>query len=128
MNKKTDNMINRYSISKTLRFKLIPVGKTEENFIAKKLLEDDSVRAENYKNAKAIIDDFHKAFINKVLSQSFSFDLEPYYELYYKVNKSEKEKKELRSYETGFRKQIAKALKKGNIFDKLFKKELFTDK
>lgn len=120
-------MINRYSISKTLRFKLIPVGNTEENFIAKKLLEDDSVRAENYKNAKAIIDDFHKTFINKVLSQPFSFDLKPYYELFYKANKSEKEKKELRAYENEFRKQIAKALKKGNNFDKLFKKELFTD-
>ena len=30
--KKVDLFVNQYPISKTLRFALIPVGKTEENF------------------------------------------------------------------------------------------------
>lgn len=31
-----EQFINRYSLSKTLRFSLIPVGRTEENFEANK--------------------------------------------------------------------------------------------
>lgn len=39
--KKIDNFTNLYPLSKTLRFKLIPVGRTEENFSIKQFLEAD---------------------------------------------------------------------------------------
>lgn len=51
-----EQFINRYKMSKTLRFSLIPVGKTEENFNSKKLLEEDRDRAEKYENVKKYID------------------------------------------------------------------------
>ena len=44
-NKSIDSFINRYQLSKTLRFKLKPIGETETNFIKKGLLEDDKQRA-----------------------------------------------------------------------------------
>ena len=90
---KIDSFINRYSLSKTLQFSLIPVGETEENFVIKKLLEEDEERAENYKKAKRIIDDFHKAFIDEALSQPMIIDVNDYAELYYRSNKTDKDKK-----------------------------------
>ena len=46
--KKIDEFINCYSLSKTLRFSLIPMGKTEETFTEKLLLEEDENRAKEY--------------------------------------------------------------------------------
>ncbi len=46
--KKIDNFVNVYSVSKTLRFKAVPIGKTEENIRIKRLIEEDEERAENY--------------------------------------------------------------------------------
>lgn len=50
--KKIDSFTGKYSLSKTLRFRLIPVGKTLENFKNKKLLDEDMTRAENYEKIK----------------------------------------------------------------------------
>ena len=40
--RKIDNFINRYPLSKTLRFSLVPIGKTEETFNAKQMLKEDA--------------------------------------------------------------------------------------
>lgn len=72
---KYDSFINKYSISKTLRFSLIPIGKTEENFNAQLLLEQDKERAANYKIVKNCIDDYHRYYIEKRLSRTSDFDL-----------------------------------------------------
>ena len=47
-----EQFINCYPLSKTLQFSLIPVGKTEDNFNKKLLLERDKQRAENYEKVK----------------------------------------------------------------------------
>lgn len=62
-----EQFINRYSLSKTLRFSLIPVGKTEENFDVNNLLEKDSKRAEDYEKVNGYIDRIHKSYIESVL-------------------------------------------------------------
>lgn len=59
---------NRYSVAKTLKFELKPIGKTLENIHASGILEIDEKRAENYKIFKNIIDKWHKNFIEHVLS------------------------------------------------------------
>ena len=51
-----EQFINRYPLSKTLRFSLIPVAETENNFNKNLLLEKDKQRAENYEKVKAIRD------------------------------------------------------------------------
>lgn len=83
--KKIDSFTNKYSISKTLRFRLIPQGKTEEYF-GQRYLKSDEARAEEYELVKEFIDRYHKAFIEKVLSSEEIPDhlLIDYYNLFVK--------------------------------------------
>lgn len=50
------DFINLFSVSKTLRFELIPDEKTKNNIEAKGLLQSDKQRADDYKRVKHIID------------------------------------------------------------------------
>lgn len=63
-----ERFTNCYSLSKTLRFKLIPIGKTQESIERKSILAEDEERANNILTAKAIINRFHVSFIDSVLS------------------------------------------------------------
>lgn len=63
--------IGQYPASKTLRFELKPVGKTLEHITREGLLQHDEKRAEDYKVAKTVIDNYHRYFIETVLSQAF---------------------------------------------------------
>ncbi len=106
-----EQFINQYPISKTLRFSLVPVGRTEENFNKKLLLEEDKQRAEDYAKVKEIIDRYHKAYIDSVLSSINYVDgLPEYASLYYKNGKDEKDTKKMEELEASMRKFIAKAL------------------
>ena len=62
--KKIDKFTNKYSISKTLRFRLIPQGKTLEYF-NKRYLASDVERSDEYQIVKEYIDRYHKTFIEK---------------------------------------------------------------
>lgn len=126
MSKMIDSFTNRYSLSKTLRFKLIPVGKTEENFKAKQLLEQDEKRAESYKKVKAYMDRYHKAYIESVLSGFVLNGVKEYAELYYKSGKTDAELNLLEKAEEKMRKQIAGALKSDERYSLLSKKEFIT--
>ena len=53
---------------KTLRFKLEPVGKTEEFIERAQVLENDERRAAEYKKVKDLIDNYHRWFIEQALS------------------------------------------------------------
>ena len=118
---------NLYSLSKTLRFQLVPIGKTEETFKQKNLLEQDEERAKNYKLVKGYMDEYHKAFIQRILSKTVLLDLDAYAALYYTSNKSEKDKAVMEKMEAAFRKQIAKAFHADPIYKQLNKKEFVRD-
>lgn len=79
--KKIDNFIKYYSVSKTLRFSLLPVGSTEENFNNKLLLEEDKERAVGYDKVKSYIDDCHRQHIESVLSKVSVDNIDNYAEL-----------------------------------------------
>ena len=66
--KKIDQFTNCSSMSKTMRFGLIPVGATYENFLNKHLLDEYEERAEIYPDVKKLMDSYHKKFIDEVLS------------------------------------------------------------
>ena len=119
-----EQFTNRYPLSKTLRFSLIPVGKTEENFNDKLMLEEDEKRAEDYVKVKEYIDRYHKKYIDSMLSDFYLDGVESYAELYYKADKSEEEKTEMENCEAAMRKCIAAVLKSGNEFKSLFDKEI----
>jgi len=70
-----DQFTNQYSVSKTLRFELKPVGKTaewikEHNIIDVKndeLIGKDAEKAKHYKYAKRLLDAMHRTFIEDAL-------------------------------------------------------------
>ena len=125
--KKISNFINRYPLQKTLQFSLVPVGKTEENFNTKCLLESDERRAENYSKVKKYIDRYHAAYIESVLSKTILTGIDDYAQLYFKRDKSDSEKKAQADCEASLRKKVATALKGGEDFNKLFKKEMIKE-
>lgn len=122
--RKIDSFINLYSVSKTLRFKAIPVGKTQENIDIKHLIEEDEERAEKYKKAKKIIDRYHIAFIERILDKLELDNLSDYIALYNKRDKSDDDKNMMSEYETLFRKQISESFKQDKEYKQLFEKTL----
>lgn len=117
---------NGYSRSITLRNRLIPIGKTEEN--VQRFLESDKNRADKYPGAKQLIDNLHRDFITEVLS-THSFDWQPLANAIdaFQKTKDAKDKKILQTQQANLRKQIAKAFSSSEKGKKLFSKELFTE-
>ncbi len=122
-----EQFINCYPLSKTLRFSLIPVGKTEDNFNKKLLLESDKQRAENYENVKSYIDRFHKEYIKSALANARIEKINEYAALYWKNNKDDSDAKAMESLEDDIRKQISKQLTSTANFKRLFGKELICE-
>lgn len=121
--KRLNELTGLYSLSKTLKFELKPVGKTLEHIESKGLITQDEQRAEDYKKVKDIIDRYHKAFITMCL-HDFKLsqdDLENYVSLAEEPNRDEKAFEEIKK---ALRKQIVEAFKKGGSYSDLFKKEL----
>ena len=118
--KKIDAFTNRYPLSKTLRFSLIPVGKTEENFNAKLLLEKDKKRADAYEKVKGYIDRYHKCFVENVLKSLYLDGVCEYAQLYYQTGKNERDHMHMEKLETQLRKQIAKAFSEHKDFKEIF--------
>lgn len=123
---------NLYPLSKTLRFRLIPVGETLRHFIDSGILEEDQHRAESYVKVKAIIDDYHRDYIENSLSgfelpvesTGKANSLEEYY-LYHNIrNKTEDIQNALSKVRDNLRKQIVTQLTKNEMFRRIDKKEL----
>lgn len=127
MARKIDSMIGLYSLSKTLRFKAIPVGKTQEYIQTKRLLEEDEQRAKDYLQVKKIIDRYHKEFIERVLSELTLEGIEEYISLLNKNHRSDEEEAQLQMSELALRSQISNAFKNDDEFKKLFGKEIIKD-
>lgn len=121
--KQLNDLTGLYSLSKTLRFELKPIGKTLEHIESKGFITQDEKRAEEYKRVKDIIDRYHKSFITMCL-RGFKFnqeDLDTYAALAEDFNRDEKAFEEIKKT---LRKQIVGAFKKGGGYSDLFKKEL----
>ncbi|MCI5646825.1 MAG: type V CRISPR-associated protein Cas12a/Cpf1 [Bacteroidales bacterium] len=127
------DLTGQYSLSKTLRFELKPIGKTLEHIEQKGLLTQDEQRAEEYELMKGIIDRYHKAFITmclrnckiKVNNTDDELDsLEEYSSLLSKSKRGADDEDKLEKIKENLRKQIVNAFKSGNTYGDLFKKEL----
>ena len=118
-----------YSLSKTLRFGLIPVGDTLKNVIESDILKEDEQRAEDYVKVKNLIDEYHKAFIEDVLTD-FHFpeegdnSLKEYYALFQAKDKDEKAEKNFEKAQEKLRKLVVSAFTKDERFKSIDKKEL----
>lgn len=130
--KKIEELTGMYSLSKTLRFELKPIGKTLEFIERKGLIAQDEQRAIEYEKVKEIIDRYHKAFIKmcladfklKLESTGNNDSLEDYVSLVSKSKRTENEDNELEKVKENLRKQIVSAFKNGGSYGDLFKKEL----
>ena len=124
-----EQFVNLYSLSKTLRFELIPQGKTLEHIQAKGLLVQDEQRAENYKKVKKIIDEYHKDFIEKALSGIKLTKLNDFHSQY-QLQKDQRDEDVFEKIKETLRKEIVAAFGKDKIktrFANLFKKELIKE-
>ena len=124
------DFINLYPVTKTLRFRLEPVGKTEESIQKSGLLQEDEERSEEYKKAKKIIDEYHKDFIRHRLAD-FKFverELDEFNTTYQKLKKDKYNKKiqnDLSAQQKKLRGQVAQQLKDANLLKgKLIEKDL----
>ena len=140
-----ENFTNLYSLSKTLRFELKPVGKTAErleemvmnmndDLSPDNLIATDVLRAQKYLEVKKLIDRYHKAYIEKTLtdfqlvsdSSNKKDSLQEYYFWYF--NKNDVNRKEaLTKIQDNLRQQISKRLTSQTAYQRMFKSELIKE-
>lgn len=111
MENKLSNFTNKYQLSKTLRFRLEPVGGTEEFIKRNQFIEEDERRAVDFKKMKKILDKYHKSFIEDVLSKHVidDDDLQLLYKSYNSADNNEKRKANIEKQQEKLRKSIAKS-------------------
>ncbi|MDR1284572.1 MAG: type V CRISPR-associated protein Cas12a/Cpf1 [Campylobacteraceae bacterium] len=116
---------NLYSLSKTIRFGLKPIGQTLENIQKSDILLEDEHRADSYKKIKKIIDEYHKKFIETSL-HGIELDKETLFEYftYFKIaSKDESQKERYKELQSKLRKQIANAFDTQHLFGREFIRE-----
>ena len=118
--KKIDFFTDLYNIQKTLRFKLIPIGATKENYLLKDRLNKEKELLDAAKNIKGYISKYLSVENDKCLSQPIKLKhLDDYVELYFKEDRDEGK---FAKVEADLRKEIADLLKE--ILRRLNKKIL----
>lgn len=118
------NLHKLYSIQKTLKFELKPVGKTKENIKKNGILEKDNHRSETYKRVKEYCNEYHKIFIEKVLNDFSLVGLKEYYKYYCIEKRDEKQNKEFLDIQSKLRKEISDAFTKNKQYKGLFQKDM----
>lgn len=132
------NFVRKYSLSKTLRFELKPVGETAgkiEDFKNKaiaSIVEQDKKRADDYKQIKKIIDGYHQYFIEQVLRQEIltGDDIQNAYSSYvdFRGSKDDGKKAAYQATQKNLRTKIAKAFKEQSDKYSLFDADLLNEK
>jgi hypothetical protein len=64
-----DSFTNKYSLSKTLRFELIPIGNTQRMLQENKVFQIDESRKDAYEKTKPYLDRLHREFIIEALKE-----------------------------------------------------------
>ena len=118
---------NQYPVSKTLRFELIPQGKTKEFLEKNGVLENDEERSINYTLLKGIMDEYYKAYIDDTLSCTHLEGLEEYARLYMISAKEPEEVTAFRDIQQSLRDQIVVFLTSDKRYANLFKGSLITE-
>lgn len=123
----------KYSLTRTLRFELIPVEGTAERLVEFNILSVDQKRADDYKKMKETLDAYHRDFIDSCLQNVKLKGLDDFYNLYttpsITVKEQESYKKSVDKVKAGLRKEIVDYFEKENgkdrvRFKNLTKKEL----
>ena len=112
MNDLYREFVNRYPVSKTLRFSLIPQYETANLIKENDLIKLDEQRAKNYVALKPALDACHKKYMDEILS-GVEVDWAPLYDALeaYQKEKSEAKKSKLEKLQLQYRTNISKAFK-----------------
>lgn len=86
------NFTNKYSLSKTLRFELRPVEKTQDMLEEAKVFEKDKLIKEKYIKTKPYFDRLHREFITEAFSEAFLIGLDEYFSLLKEWQRDKKNK------------------------------------
>lgn len=117
-----NSFTNEYSLSKTLRFELKPVGRTLELIKENKLIEEDKEREKEFNRVKEIMDEYYKYFIDICLSDIEISGLKKHVEIYYKLKKAnykdEKLKSEYKESQHKITKEIYDQINKDDALNK----------
>ncbi len=119
----------KYSLSKTIRFELKPVGNTLANIEKKGLITEDAKLAASYQKMKATIDDYHKHFIEIALADVELPQLDEYFQMYQQPA-TEADPAAFEKVKVDLRKEIVKCFSSGKakgLYKNLFTKELLKD-
>lgn len=136
-----DQMTSLYPTSKTIRFKLEPIGKTLDYINKNGILRSDECKAKDYLKIKETIDSYHKYFINKQLrlvknkaideektgaKSSLTNDIQSIYNIYNDLKKDRKNEEKRKLFLdkcTALRKKLVR-----EAFPSEFKKKLTSGK
>lgn len=118
--------VKQYPLSKTIRFELIPQGRTLEYIEKNGVLTADARKAEAYVRVKKIIDNYDREFIQESLSKLQLGTLSEYVRLYNISKRNEKEQKVFEELQKKLRKRVIECFKLNPKFTGLFKSELIT--
>ena len=110
-----------YPVSYTLKFELRPNGKTSEHLKKSGLLEQDGQRAEDYPKVKTFLDEQHKSFLEKVLSNITDIDWQELADQIADFQKDKEEKKNLEKKQTDYRSKIVKKFTADDFYAVLVK-------
>jgi len=101
------NFHNLYSLSKTLRFELKPIGNTQQMLEDNKVFKKDETIYEKYQATKPYIDRLHREFVQDSFKQAKLSSLYKYFDVFKKWKNDKKVyEKELQVNEKALRKQI----------------------
>lgn len=142
MQKITD-FTNLYQRQITLRFGLKPMFETQEFITRAQIIENDERRAEEYKEVKSILDDYHRNFIDSVLNgfaqkiythddddrntyEQWKSSLDNLWDCYLNDDTA-KRSTNLEVYRSVLRKLIADSFKNDPRYSRLDKKELIKE-
>lgn len=126
-----DDMINQYSLSKTLRFELKPIGKTFNNI--GNIIQEDKQRDKDFQEVKKIMNKYYSYFISRILNNKVKIDknsLNEYKDVYFNLKKKTNDlnfKKELESIQKKITRNISLMIKSDENFKKIFGKEFVKD-
>ncbi len=123
-----DNFVRKYSLQRTLKFELKPIGKTMRNIEEKGFLEAEEKRADDYGVVKRLIDQYHKEFIECVMTDCKLSGLYEYEKLYLKANKDENDRKAFDNQIQMLRKELVKHITSNEEFKVLFSEKLVKEK
>jgi len=104
-----DDFTNLYSLSKTLRFELKPVGKTQKMLEEARVFKEDETIQKKYEATKPYFDRLHREFAKEALGMAVLSHLSDYFEIFKKWKTDKKmNEKGLQNIEKDLRKEVVK--------------------